>query len=163
PLLSKQIEVDSLRIAEPTVELIKNNAGKWNFSTLGQGSKQESSGGGGGGFQLSELLLDDGKIGLTDHEARTPRAQYDNIDIALRGFAPAKPFQLEATVRLPEKLEAKAAVGAQYDQAAGKLAISSLTARLGGMALSGSGTVVTNSTPAQLDLQIKVENASITE
>ena len=42
PLLQKSVEIDSLYLQRPVVELIKNQAGKWNFSTLGGGP---SSGG----------------------------------------------------------------------------------------------------------------------
>src|SRR5882724_4604115 len=39
PLLSKSVQVDSLTLNRPSVELIKNAQGSWNFATLGQTSK----------------------------------------------------------------------------------------------------------------------------
>src|SRR6202049_3798334 len=38
PLLSKSVEVDSLSLERPSVELIKNAQGVWNFASLGQKS-----------------------------------------------------------------------------------------------------------------------------
>ena len=35
PLLHKDVEVESLNLQKPTVSLIKNKAGKWNFASLG--------------------------------------------------------------------------------------------------------------------------------
>ena len=37
PLLHKQIEIDSLNLAQPNVNLIKNQGGQWNFASLGHG------------------------------------------------------------------------------------------------------------------------------
>src|SRR5580693_3481076 len=36
PLLSKSVEVDSLSLDRPSVELIKDAQGAWNFASLGQ-------------------------------------------------------------------------------------------------------------------------------
>src|SRR5579864_5742532 len=39
PLLHKQIEVRSLELHQPTVNLIKNHGGEWNFASIGQPPK----------------------------------------------------------------------------------------------------------------------------
>src|ERR1044071_1281917 len=36
PLLHKSVQVDSLTLMQPHVELIKNSQGTWNFASLGQ-------------------------------------------------------------------------------------------------------------------------------
>ena len=36
PLLHKDVEISSLTLNRPTIELIKNARGAWNFSTIGQ-------------------------------------------------------------------------------------------------------------------------------
>src|SRR3984885_7455491 len=38
PLLSKSVEVDSLSLERPNVNLIRNGQGRWNFASLGQTS-----------------------------------------------------------------------------------------------------------------------------
>lgn len=157
PLLSKKVRVDSLRIIDPSVELIKNASGKWNFSTLGESSSSSSSGG--DGFALAELMLENGRIGLTDHKQKEARVQYDDIDLLLRDLAPGKPFTADLTMRFPEKLAATVNVQANYDKPASRLDIASLALKLGGMSLSGAGSIA----PAQVNLQVKTENASITE
>src|SRR3954454_21432390 len=40
PLLHKSVEIDSLELRRPRVELIKNRDGVWNFSSLAAGGKQ---------------------------------------------------------------------------------------------------------------------------
>jgi len=159
PLLKKEVNVNSVLIEEPTVELIKNAKGKWNFATLGQSSSSTNS----QPFSLSQLDLNNGRIGLTNLQHRKPRVQYDNIDIALRDFAPAKPFTLNLTVHLPENLDATAALNALYTKDTGKLDITQFTAKLGGMNLTGKGYLLTKPDPPALDFQLSTGNASITE
>src|SRR5438309_11241513 len=60
PLLHKSVEVDSLDLRRPKVELIKNAQGTWNFSTIGNKSEQQqqqpkSSGGSNQQFTLGQL------------------------------------------------------------------------------------------------------------
>ncbi|MBS1829115.1 MAG: AsmA family protein [Acidobacteria bacterium] len=160
PLLKKEINVNAVLIEEPTVELIKSAKGKWNFATLGQSSTSSTSA---QPFSLAQLDLNNGRIGLTNQQDRKPRTQYDNIDIALRDFSEAKPFTTNLTVRFPEKLELTAALNALYDKAAGKLDITQLTAKLGGMNLTGKGYLLTKPDPPALDFQLSTANASITE
>jgi AsmA protein len=43
PLLSKSVEIDSLNLTRPSVELIKNREGVWNFASLGGSSQPANS------------------------------------------------------------------------------------------------------------------------
>jgi AsmA protein len=45
PLLEGNVEIESLALQQPIVELIKNQQGLWNFSTLGEASQQSAAGG----------------------------------------------------------------------------------------------------------------------
>ncbi len=109
PLLRKDLEISSLTLERPTIELIKNARGAWNFSTIGQPapagaqrapspaqppSNQQN-------FALDKLVIRDGQVALTDLQKRQARAVYDHIDLALKNFAPNKPFSLDAAVHLP--------------------------------------------------------------
>ena len=124
PLLHKSVEIDSLYLQRPSVELIKNAQGTWNFASLGKPassapappeassprtpapakpappeqpqrtSSQER-------FSLSKLVIQDGQIAETDQQARQPRSVYDHIDVTLRDFAPNQPFTIDAAAHLP--------------------------------------------------------------
>jgi uncharacterized protein involved in outer membrane biogenesis len=103
PLLHKDVEVDSIILQRPAVELIKNKDGVWNFASLGANKpKTESSASASSGqFSLSQLTIQDGQVALTDYQAASPRAVYDHIDFTLNDFAPNKPFSLDLSARLP--------------------------------------------------------------
>jgi uncharacterized protein involved in outer membrane biogenesis len=128
PLLAKNIEVSSLTLEKPKIELIRNAAGVWNFATLGQkpagapapaapAAKPAPSGAQPaaqpGGFQLSKLAITDGQIAVTDYQKHQSRAVYDHIDLTLKDYAPNQPFALDVAAHLPGK-------GSQTLQLSGK-------------------------------------------
>ena len=86
PLLHKQVELQSLDLKQPKVELIRDAQGVWNFSTLGRAhkapSKPEQNQ---GGFVLSNLKISDGQVTLLD-EQKHFRGVYNNIDVTLHDY-----------------------------------------------------------------------------
>lgn len=104
-LFNKQVNVESVRVAEPTVELIRNAEGEWNFSTLGgpPAAGGEPSSGGGAKVEVADLAIENGRLAITDLKQKRARAVYDHIDVGLRDFAPGKKFTLTAAVHLPAK------------------------------------------------------------
>lgn len=127
PLLHKSVEINSLNLQRPSVELVKNAQGVWNFSTLGanpqaqpqpgqtqpsqpapQSKPAPSTTGPKPGpteskeqFSLGELAITDGQVAITDQQNRKPRTVYDHINVTLTDFAPDTPFSVDASVHLP--------------------------------------------------------------
>src|SRR5256885_9555071 len=99
PLFSKSIEVDSLKLQRPTVELVKNQLGVWNFASVGANAPQSS--GSKSEFSLSELAIQDGLVAITDLQKKQPRTVYDHIDGTLNDFAPEQPLALQVAARMP--------------------------------------------------------------
>jgi uncharacterized protein involved in outer membrane biogenesis len=120
PLLHKEVEINSVNLQRPVVNLIKNAAGVWNFASIGQ--RSDGAPGQGGPavqapagskppatepgpspekqFSLGELTITDGQISVLDQgKSKTPSV-YDHIDITLKNFSPNTPFTLDAAVRL---------------------------------------------------------------
>ena len=103
PFLHKQIEIGSLSLERPRINLIKNQAGIWNFASMfhrpnvstgseksGQMGEQQ--------FSIRELTIRDGQISLMDQaQSKTP-SLYHHIDVTLKNFALNSPFSVEATV-----------------------------------------------------------------
>jgi len=100
PLLSKSVQIDSITLNRPNVELIKNAEGVWNFASLGQKSASSSSSSQ-QQFSLGELAISDGQVAITDLQDRKPRMVYDHINFKLTDFAPDSPFNVDASVQLP--------------------------------------------------------------
>lgn len=122
PLLSKKVEVESLTLQQPHIELVRNPQGVWNFSTFAQPAAgaapppqkkpapapqptpQPGTPGpqpNAGALELKNLQISDGQIAITDYQKRQPRTVYNHIDVSLSNFAPGKPFSVSATVHLP--------------------------------------------------------------
>lgn len=127
PLLHKDVEIDTLTLARPSVNLIKNKQGVWNFASIGQpqgqqppptpgkqpenkqpnkpspepapgGSTQPSSS---QQISLGKLQIQDGQVALTDLQTSPKPSVYDHIDVTLENFAPGEPFTLDAAAHLP--------------------------------------------------------------
>ena len=118
PLLAKNVEIESLELKRPKIELIRNAQGVWNFSTMAsapagpanapaqpqqpakpapaQTPPSESN-----GLTLGKLQISDGQIAVTDLQKHQPRAVYDHIDLTLKNYAPGQPFSLDLTAHLP--------------------------------------------------------------
>lgn len=122
PLLGKNIEVDSLELKRPKIELIRNAQGVWNFSTVASAPSTPSNAPAQpqqpakpappqsapsaapsqpGAVTLGSLKITDGQIAVTDYQKHQSRAVYDHIDLTLEDYAPGKPFSLDLTAHLP--------------------------------------------------------------
>ena len=125
PLLHKAVEVDSLILERPSVNLIKNKQGVWNFASLGKESGAPPSGpanpstakkpgapppqqppsqppsGSQQQFSLGKLQINDGQVALTDLQTSPQTSVYDHIDVTLENFAPGEPFTIDAAAHLP--------------------------------------------------------------
>ena len=109
PLLSGNVQVNSIDLQEPSVELIRNGKGVWNFASLAKGtapsapspapetapSKPST------GFSLGRLSIRGGKIAMTDLLKNQPRMVYEPIDITLLDYAEGRPFSFDITAHVP--------------------------------------------------------------
>ena len=118
PLLYRQIQVTSLTLQRPSIDLIKSEAGTWNTASLGRPenapaqkphaeSKQPApssspqASAAGEEVTLSELKIRDGQVSILDKRKSKAPSLYDHIDITLSDFAPGTPFTLNAIAHLP--------------------------------------------------------------
>ena len=99
-LIRKQVNVESIRVVQPEIELIRNAAGEWNFSTLGGQTPSGSSGG--GGLSIADLKIEDARLAITDQQNHKPRTVYPHIDASLANYAPGKQFTADLSVRFAE-------------------------------------------------------------
>ncbi len=120
PLLHGDVQMDSLELRKPKIELIRNAQGVWNFSSLGhaaasgaapppqapaenkeqpqapQPAQPQAQ-----ALSIQELRIVDGEVALTDLQKRQARAVYDHIDLSVSGYQPGKAFDIDAAAHLP--------------------------------------------------------------
>ena len=107
PLLQSSVEINSLDLRRPTVELVKDWNGAWNFSSLGespQAGKAAPAGEPAGSnrqFSLSSLTIRDGQVALTDRQSKKSRTVYNHIDLTAENLAAGQPFQVQLAAHLP--------------------------------------------------------------
>lgn len=91
-----RVEVAGMDCENPRLVLERNGHGLWNFASLGQSGSPAAEGAPG----ISELRISGGEVALSDARANF-RGTYRNIGLEVSGFAPGKPFDLQASVKLP--------------------------------------------------------------
>jgi AsmA protein len=107
-LIRGNIQVNSVELRRPTVELVKGKDGTWNFSTLGPSTtggvtNAASSGGAGGSsrqFALDRLTIVDGQVAVTNLQQNRSRAVYDHIDLTLLNYTPGQPFSFDLAAHI---------------------------------------------------------------
>lgn len=126
PLLQGDVQVNSLGLDRPKIELIRNPRGEWNFASLGKTPQESTNPAGteqrqqqraenqkpspatstpeaesGQKFSLENVKITDGQVAVTDYIKRQPRLVYDHIDLGVSGYAPNKAFTMSAAAHLP--------------------------------------------------------------
>jgi AsmA protein len=127
PLLHKDVEVNSLELVHPHIELVRNAEGAWNFATLGQEGKPTAAQKtpqpaqtphpaqaptpttttgpenrpAAGQLSLANVFINDGQVAITDLQKHQSRAVYDHIDLSVNDFAPDRQFSMKLTAHLP--------------------------------------------------------------
>src|SRR5437879_4429690 len=125
PLLHGDIEIGSVELVNPKIELMRNQQGVWNFASLGkpqpaagaaptpaQPPPAQPSGPTNAPPQqtppqttksvtLKNLTVKDGQVAITDLQKNRPRAVYDHIDVDLEDYAANQPFSGMVAAHLP--------------------------------------------------------------
>jgi len=104
PLLHKDVQITSLELQRPQVELVRDAQGVWNFASLGKpasGPQQPASSTAPQNLELDSLVITDGQVSVYDLKDRRPPAVYDHIDFQLQNFAPDKQFPMHLAAHLP--------------------------------------------------------------
>lgn len=128
PLLRKDVQIQSLRLINPDIQLIHNQRGDWNYASLGQSQTpapspsqqqpkqpsapqpQKPSAGTADAntrktapqLSLAHLEIQNGRLRLIDEQKKTKNT-YENIDLTVNDFAPGKAFDVDADVQIAGK------------------------------------------------------------
>ena len=138
-IFSKQLNVTEIKIVQPQVMLLKDPAGKWNFSSIGGSSTEAPSKPAAGGtssagaFSVGKLLLEDGQITLGNTNSKK-RSVYTKLNVTASDVSMNNSFPVNLSMDLPGggtlKLDGKAgpenAKDASLTPVDAKLTVSSL-------------------------------------
>jgi len=103
-LLHHEIHITGLTIDQPTISLLRNQNGVWNYSSLGGASKRNTA------APESDLLpnltvahmdIQDGTLTLGDLPANTQPHVYTNVNITARNFSFTHAFPFSVSGKLP--------------------------------------------------------------
>jgi AsmA protein len=109
PLItSRKLNVTGLTIDEPQVALLQSPAGRWNYSSLGGKSAQapppaqDQSGKGGLDLSAKLVKISDGRFSMGKTAGRQKALVLDKVNIEVRDFAPASPFEFSFDAKVAE-------------------------------------------------------------
>jgi len=101
-IFSKQLNITEIVIDEPEIVLLRNQAGVWNFSSLGNSEKKTpEKSTSTSNLNVGKLELTDGKISFGAIPAKRKPIVYDKVDISMRNFSMGSAFPVTASMRLP--------------------------------------------------------------
>lgn len=105
-IFSRELKVTSLTIENPDILLLKNGAGKWNYSSLGntagasEAKKTPSSSSSESDMSVDKLEIENGKIRVAQTNGRTVGKEhsYDKVNLTASNISThsAVPFELTA-------------------------------------------------------------------
>jgi AsmA protein len=101
-IFSKRLEVTSLTVQKPEIVLLRNAAGKWNYSSLGVSTAKSTppSGEASPALSIDKFEIVDGKIRVGQSNARTATRErvYQNVNLVARNISTGSvmPFTLSA-------------------------------------------------------------------
>ncbi len=105
PLLRGQVDLRSVELRRPVIELVRDASGTWNFASIG-GARDVAAVGADTdtappALVLQRLVVTNGQVAITDHENQSRRSVYQNIDAELNDYAPDRAFRFLLAATLP--------------------------------------------------------------
>ena len=114
-IFSKQLNITSLTLDEPSIVLLSGPNGKWNFSSLAAASLEPASKSGGaptGSLSVDELRVTDGKLLVGKANSSANPLTIDDVNIEVNNFSSSTQFPFVLSAGLPGsgnlKVEGKA-------------------------------------------------------
>ncbi len=166
-IFNKEVHITRLEIDSPAIDLIENQAGKWNFSSIGTNtphSSQQASGT--QELSVGELKITDGSATVASVPATSRPFVYSGVNITVKQFAFANSFPFDLSAKLPAdgtlKLSGTAGPISQKDAAEtpvrASLQVKHLDPVAAGIVDASKGV----STVADIDAQIESNGTQLT-
>jgi AsmA protein len=146
-IFSKALHATDITLDKPEIALLRDAAGKWNFSSLGSKSgaaakPAPSAPSSTPDLSVSKLHVKDGRLSVNRANSSIKPHVYDDVDISVRDFSPTSQFPFTITANLPAggtaKLDGKAGPINSADVAASPI---EAQIKVKGLDLTASGFV----------------------
>lgn len=108
PLLSGRLEVPSVTVVKPSIRLVKNAKGEWNYGTLGKAPAPKGKAAGApaaaaANVNIGELEITDGALSVIDLSGKTKPVNLDQVNLKLTNLAMGRPFTYQLAAHFPGK------------------------------------------------------------
>jgi AsmA protein len=115
-IFSKQVEVESLTLDQPQVTMLRNNAGVWNYSSMGGGAKAKpeaaSTSSSASNLSVGKIEITKGKITVGNVGSRAKPLIYQDVNLTVTDLSSTSQFPFKLTAKDPGngalKVEGKA-------------------------------------------------------
>src|SRR3984893_1510956 len=97
-IFSKTLHITDITLDKPEIALLRDAAGKWNFSSLGSKSEAAAKPAPASGpsstpdLSVSKLDVKDGRLSVNRANSSIKPHVYDSVDISVRDFSPKSQF-----------------------------------------------------------------------
>jgi AsmA protein len=100
-ILQRSLRVESFRLDQPKVALLRSASGAWNFSGLGSGSSSSTSTGTSMAFLVHKISIADGQIVVRGVDGRREERSYDGVNIDVSDLSLSSRFPFTVTAKAP--------------------------------------------------------------
>ena len=101
-VMSRSLRVESFRLDQPKVALLRSASGAWNFSGLGSGSSSSTSSAGTSmAFLVHKISIAGGQIAVRGLDGRREERSYDGVNIDVSDLSLASSFPFSVTAKAP--------------------------------------------------------------
>jgi AsmA protein len=102
-IFNKQLNVTEVVVNDPEIALLRNQAGVWNFSSLGSGAKNKPAekSSGANDLNVGKLELTGGKISFGSVPSKRKPIVYDKVDVVVKNLSMGSAFPVTVSLGLP--------------------------------------------------------------
>ena len=103
-LFSRQVRITNFTVESPAIQLIQNQAGKWNFSSIGGAAARPTSAKQPTAIPdltVNQLKISDGKVTVSSIPPTGKPFVYSDVNLGVKQFSFAKSFPFELSAKLP--------------------------------------------------------------
>jgi AsmA protein len=101
-IMSRSLRVESFRLDQPKVALLRSTSGAWNFSSLGSGaSSSPSPAGTSMAFVVHKISVAGGQIVVRGIDGRREERSYDGVNVDVSDLSLTSSFPFTVTAKTP--------------------------------------------------------------